>query len=652
MTRSAPWILGLSYSHNGSACLLRGDEIVVAIQEERLLGLKRATTAAQNENLCVSYCLEYAGIGPADLDCVVVSAQDGNHKHTGGIAARAGSAKALAISHHLAHAVSVFATSGFEEAAVLIVDGMGGPFSDFSDDERAATKHRTGHEIVSTYHARGTTVRALEKHVVEGGKWLDLDHIGRRRPGMPRFASLGGMFSSVAHLVFGDLTEAGKVMGLAPYGQPTIDPSEFFDLVGDEIVFRDRVLSRFPESARWPANEREYADLCASAQLALEKALTWLAARARSLTGSDRLCYAGGVALNSVANELLVNTSGFERVYVIPSAEDSGCAIGCAYHGLWSLLGTNARRPLGPDAVGRSYPRTEVMETIGRLPGLNVVSVDDVASAAADRIAAGEIVGWFQGGSELGPRALGQRSILCDPRRDDGKDTLNARVKHREAFRPFAPAILLEKAGDWFEPSRGGFESPYMLRVLSFKPDGRALVPAVVHVDGTGRVQTVTKENGRYRDLIERFDAKTGVPIVLNTSFNLMGEPIVETPEDALWCLLLTGLDCCVVGDVLVEKDPRFPAALDLIPRTIAKTTMDVRDGTVGLVAEVSTPWGASRVSIAPGAQLMVELIDGRRTWRSILGALCAAGATVSESDVMRTMAALRRMRVITLSTG
>jgi carbamoyltransferase len=207
------------------------------------------------------------------------------------------------------------------------------------------------------------------------------------------------------------------------------------------------------------------------------------------------------------------------------------------------------------DAPGRRYSRAAVSAAIDESPNLAVVPSNDVISDAAQLLCDGKIVGWFDGGSELGPRALGQRSILCDPRQPDAREILNRRVKMREAFRPFAPAVLHEEASDWFEFGPTPVDSPFMLRVVDVKREKRNLVPAIVHVDGTGRVQTLTsKNNGRFYELVRQFYAKTGVPMLLNTSFNRMGEPIIETPVDAIACLLNTGLDCCVFEDRIVFK--------------------------------------------------------------------------------------------------
>jgi carbamoyltransferase len=257
-----------------------------------------------------------------------------------------------------------------------------------------------------------------------------------------------------------------------------------------------------------------------------------------------------------VANERIIRESGFRNVYIMPAAEDSGTAIGAAYHGLWQLAGHNSRRQLLHDSPGRTYSPADVSAVLDQTANVQVVYSNNMISDTVELLCDGKMVGWFAGGSELGPRALGQRSILCDPRRPDAKETLNRRVKMREAFRPFAPAVLLEETPGWFEFGDVLPESPFMLRVCQVNGEKKQEVPAVVHVDGTGRLQTLTQENnGSFYELVREFYQKTGVPMLLNTSFNRMGEPIVETPADAMRCLLNTGLDCCVFEDRIVFKE-------------------------------------------------------------------------------------------------
>ena len=554
-----PWILGISASHNGSACLLKGDEIVVAIQEERLSRVKRHRIRGAGPSQSVAYCLDYAGIEPSDLSLVVLSVQgrlaDEIHdiRREPLLNVVTHNIPTLAIPHHYGHAFSAFATSGFAESAILIVDGTGSPVTDFTGAELKVLNGASadGGERISLYYGSGTNVVPLEKHVVEHGAWLVM-HDGE----MPSFGSLGGMFSAAAQQIFGEVTEAGKVMGLAPYGERVFAAREFFDVANGKFQFKDTVPLRFRHQERWPNCPREYEALAGSVQAALEEALLYLVQHSRELSGSENLCYAGGVALNSVANERIIRESGFKNVYIIPAAEDSGVSIGAAYYGLWQLSQQNSLRRIVHDGPGRIYSLADVSTALDGKSDVRVVYSTDVLADAVDLLCDGKIIGWFDGGAELGPRALGQRSILCDPRRPDGKETLNRRVKMREAFRPFAPAVLLEEATNWFDFGDTASESPFMLRVVRVKDERKAAVPAIVHIDGTGRVQTLTNENnGRFYELVKKFYEQTGVPMLLNTSFNRMGQPIVETPADAIECLLSTGLDCCVFEDRIVFKE-------------------------------------------------------------------------------------------------
>ena len=553
-----PWILGISASHNGSACLLKGDRIVVAIQEERLSKFRRNRIYGATASRAVAYCLNYAGIEPDDLSLVVLCiqgrARDEVHdlRREPFLNVVANKIPTISIPHHYGHALSVFATSGFAESAVLIVDGAGSPVCDFTPEELSVTNENAADswETISLYYASGTTIVPLEKHVIERGAWLVM-HDGE----MPSFGSLGGMFSAAAQQIFGELAEAGKVMGLAPYGHAEFSTSDFFEVVNGRFHFKDTMPLRYRYHERWPNRASEYEALAGSVQSALEEAVLYLVQHIRELCSSDNLCYAGGVALNSVANERIIRESGFKNVYIMPAAEDSGTSIGAAYYGLWRLTQYNSQRPILHDAPGRSYSSEDVSTVLSSREDVRVVYPADVLSDAVELLCDGKIIGWFDGGSELGPRALGQRSILCDPRRPDAKETLNRRVKMREAFRPFAPAVLLEEAAQWFEFGDTSTESPFMLRVVEVNRERKDEVPAIVHVDGTGRVQTLTHaNNGRFYELVKKFHEKTGVPILLNTSFNRMGQPIIETPADAIECLLSTGLDCCVFEDRMVFK--------------------------------------------------------------------------------------------------
>jgi carbamoyltransferase len=647
-------------------CLLHGDEIVVAIQEERLTGTKRARIRRWNESLAFRYCLEVAGIRWEQLDAIVGCCFAGEMIEGGHVADGRWKGRISWIPHHLGHALAAYATSGLEEAAVLIIDGAGGLEKYEPPSERALAKYARApglgeySEIMSIYRVNAECVEPLEKHY---GTWLVDGPEGDQFVAMPRFASLGGMYSAATVQIFGDPMDPGKVMGLAAYGRPEIPCEEFFQIAADgHYEFSDAVRARFPFAARWPNHRTAYETLAASVQSALEVGVFSMARRTASISGCDALAYAGGVALNSVANEKLLRSKMFRELFVMPAAEDSGPAIGAAYHGLRELGYRAPLRVTRRDSLGKRYSSAEIERAIGSTPSVELVHAErDVLDSAVELLVNGKIVGWFQQGCELGPRALGQRSILADPRRQDVKEILNDRVKHREPFRPFAPAILEEEVSRWFDLLEPDRVTPYMLRAPAFLPDAAKLVPGAVHHDGTGRLQTVGADaDPMYRELLRRFYARTGVPILINTSFNVMGEPIVETPEDALFCLLYTELDYCILERSLVRRVAGFRSVLDLVPRLLAEeVTFTIRptDGrmttdldSVGGQMEVTCtrPWGKSRVSLPVAWLAMIELIDGRRSGTEIMETLRGKLVpNVLPTDIARAFRMLRRSGVV-----
>jgi len=243
------------------------------------------------------------------------------------------------------------------------------------------------------------------------------------------------------------------------------------------------------------------------------------------------------VALNAIANEKIIRESGYDDVFIIPAADDSGVAIGAAFWGLFNYFDTGKTIKLKKDALGKEYSNNEIKNNLKKFSNIKYKFSKNFLSYTVDMLASGKVIGWFYGRSELGPRALGQRSILCDPRQKEMKDRLNENVKLRESFRPYGASVLFEEADKWFEFGKSTRESPFMLRILKVKKERRPIIPAVVHVDGTSRIQTVSKDNGLYYQLMKKFFKKTGVPVVLNTSFNLAGEPLVESPYDSIKCV-------------------------------------------------------------------------------------------------------------------
>jgi carbamoyltransferase len=555
---SAPIVLGIAAAqHNGSACLMRGDEIITAIQEERITRRKRQGVAACRPSAAVDYVLQVAGVDLDEVDLVVICPQtsrsDPEHDvhQNPQLVAMAAAGKVRYLSHHLGHALSVLAWSGARDAAILVVDGVGSPWEDLSPEEQAVSvSGGPGQsETISGYHVGEGKLTPVMKALVPTEAWLQVEGTS-----FPRFRSLGGMYSAFAHRIFGDALEAGKVMGLAPYGRPSFRPESLVVYRDGEALFPTDTLTAI-DRANWDAPDSlQASEAAASAQLALETTLLEIARDLRARTEADVLCFAGGVALNAIANELLLRESGFHNVSVIPAAEDAGTALGAAIYGLMALGYPLQLAPRRHDFLGRKYEEEEILAAASAHRKIIFgVKPTQLARTTAEHLARGAIGGWCQGGSEFGPRALGHRSILADPRRPDTKVRLDSSIKRREPFRPYAPMVLASEASNWFEMGPDP-ESPFMLRVVMVRNEVRAIIPAVVHVDGSARVQTVGSDDGMHFELLQQFRAITGVPVLLNTSFNGYGEPIVETPHDAFVHFVESDLDFCVFDQWLFEK--------------------------------------------------------------------------------------------------
>ena len=598
-------ILGLSaLYHDSAAALVVDGEIRAAAQEERFTRIKHDPDFPHR---AVEYCLSVAGCGLEDLDAVVfydkpflkferlletylAFAPRGFRsfrmamplwlreklfqKHLIGkelrkIAEGFPAEKLLFTEHHLAHAASAFYPSPFEEAAVLTMDGVG---------EWATSTLAIG---------RG---KDLKIH-----KEMHFPH------------SLGLLYSAVTYYL-GFKVNSGeyKVMGLAPYGEPRFAATmlehlvdlkadgsfrldqRYFDYATGLTMTNARFAALFGEPARQPEKQltQFHMDMAASVQAVTEEIVLRLARAIRAETGLRNLCLAGGVALNCVANGKLLREGIFDGLWIQPAAGDAGGALGAALaaHHLWADRPRRPRTP-GRDDMQGAYlgPSFDRATTQGELAAAGAV-FETVADEAAllDTVAAalaeGQAVGWMQGRMEFGPRALGGRSILGDPRSPSMQKLLNLKVKYRESFRPFAPSVLREDVADWFELDG---DSPYMLLVADVRPElrramtdeeralfgidklnvPRSSIPAVTHVDYSARIQTVHAEtNPRYHALIARFKALTGCPVLVNTSFNVRGEPIVCSPADAFRCFMGSEIEMLVVGDCILRKEAQDPA--------------------------------------------------------------------------------------------
>lgn len=539
---------------------------------------------------------------------------------------------------------------------ILVVDGQGGSQNSLPAEELSGLKHAAipgqtaRNEIISIYHADASGIRCVEKHI---GQWIVAPERLGKRGSFPQFGSVGGMFSAASDYIFGNAMDAGKVMGLAAFGQARYPVQDFFSIDAEgQFHFSPTLTQKLPTLEPWPKNQTEFRDLAASVQAALEVAMAALVRRARLLGSSRNLCLVGGVALNNVANEQIVAMPEFERVFVMPAAEDSGPAIGAAYFGLHALGHRQTIAPIIQDAPGRPYTASEIQQAAAQMPCIVLSRPADVIDEAVALLLQGKVLGWFQGGSELGPRALGQRSIIADPRRPDCKDRLNLQVKHREAFRPFAPAILEDRVADWFVLPTKDPTSPFMLRTFDFHPAQAQRVPGAVHQDGSGRLQTLTAaRNGRFHALVSAFSAQTGVPILVNTSFNVMGEPIVETPEDAMFSLLYTQLDAVIINEFLVTRRPDFRSVLQLIPmlaaRSINVQTL-IAQGRQEFFTKVERFGIEVHVPLPDTVMPLIELMDAKRSCGAIHRHLIATRQWPSEpAFLLQILRHLRRVGVI-----
>ncbi len=561
-------ILGITYAIDSAAAIVRDGRVLAASAEERFSRIKHDRAFPTS---AIQFCLKSAKAGLEEVDAVAFfwnpgihaeafqRRQSGEPRHhleylynvanqllpmlgrerveTVEERFRLSGGKSLRIvfvTHHWAHAACAFFPSPFDEAAVLTVDGYG---------ERTSA-------LISD--ASGVSVRPVAE--------VEYPH------------SVGSVYAALTeYLGFKANSGEGKVMGLAAYGQPRyrdefskiirpteqgfeVDQRYFEYTLPRSTRYSRHLIERLgaPRDPSEPISER-HQDIAASLQLATEEILVHLARLARKHTGRKNLCATGGVMLNCVANTRIVREAGFERCFFQPAASDAGAALGAALWVEHCLEGRPRHRADPSDYLGLEASSEEIEGLLG-LARVPFRRLSDPATEAARRLSQGRILGWFQGRTEYGPRALGNRSILADPRKAEMKDVLNARVKFREPFRPFAPGVLEERCAELFDSPE---PSPFMLRVYRTLPEKLQTIPSVTHVDGWARVQTVTRrQNQPYYDLIKAFGEATGVPVILNTSFNIRGEPIVNTPAEALRCFASTGMDDLVMGDFLLSKDP------------------------------------------------------------------------------------------------
>jgi carbamoyltransferase len=554
----------ISQGHDAAAALICSGKIVAAASEERF---NRKKQSAQFPAQAISWCLEKAGLTLNDVDAIVhgfdyepyreiYSLDPVTREFYDTVLSREALLKLVErdlkgfpaervhqIPHHLAHAASAYYTSGWDECLVVVVDAMGESHGTSIFEGQDGELHR-----IASFSAQD---------------------------------SIGIFYSLITlHLGFDFNSDEYKIMGLAPYG----DPSRFHDFFEREIVLRDDGSIRIPMlrlnktrderenylatreylnqnliSARTPNGEitDEHRDIAAALQACLNRVLLHVCGSFGKSTGHDLLAMAGGVALNCTANGHLLRSGLFSDLYVQPASGDDGTALGAAlYHS--ALNEDTPNEKMAVPMLGPSYNDKAVRSAIAQFADKITVkdfnSMEETCAAAADLIADGSVLAWSRGRMEFGPRALGDRSILADPGHPEMRDRINAMVKKREAFRPFAPAVALEEVDKWFDVGPGT-ELPYMITIVDVREQWREALPAITHVNGSARVQTVSAhDNPDFHHLLQEVGKKTGKQMVLNTSFNVKGQPIVNTPTEAIETFLGTGIDCLFLENHLIRR--------------------------------------------------------------------------------------------------
>ena len=557
--QGGPLVVGINRTADGSICVMRGSTMVAAIQKERITRQKHHW--GKLGDLRDVYRGVVTGLDePIDalVECYSSDAEiDNLEAYEAEIAEVLNlkpGAKRARISHHLAHLYSVFHPSPFDEAAVMIVDGQGSPVGELTEHWAEAGNFPPAWREVSSFYRvdRSGRLECLGKQLFEGD---DGNPVG-----------LGMFYFLMTQAMFPGEGNEGKVMGLAPHGDPDALGLPPLDVDGYKVTipqaWRDiiAVRPRFRFDPKDPKkNFQDIANLAAAGQRAFEEALLKLAHWVHEKTGLKNLCFAGGTGLNCSANDLLLRRTPFERVFIPPAPSDAGTSIGCAVYGLTELLMQPCEWRWTRDYLGPEPKRSDIDAAIEAADDLIVDKPANLHQAMVDLLTQNKVVALYHGGSEFGPRALGHRSIIADPRTDGIRDWINAKVKDRELFRPLAPIVLLEHADRFFDMRR---PSPFMQFAAPVHPEAKDVIPATTHVDCTARLQTVGPDDDPFlRGLIQAFHERTGVPVLLNTSYNRREEPIVETPAQAIETFRRTPMHALAMPPYLLRKkqEPEAP---------------------------------------------------------------------------------------------
>jgi carbamoyltransferase len=550
--------MGLTNGHDRGCAIMYDGKLAVAINEERLSRIKR-DDSPQLATKSIQYCMDYLGLTNSEIDFITYTTTDEVDVLRSQIEEYFPElvGKIKFIPHHLAHAFSTFGGSDFEDAAVVVADAMGSILSEGTemgkwyskDEETIGDRHWA--EAYTIYHFKGR--KGEYKDVYK--KWIQFPFI--EDAGDEVETSVGFYYGMGAlQLIYDENTHswpAGKLMGLASYANK--------DWVAQQPEYSERTEDDLKITANhiWPwidsrADFQSKADIAGLYQREQELNSMHLVKLAKKFTGSDNVCVAGGSFLNCNTNELIIKSDLFEGQYFVPPSDDSGISIGCAMYAA-TEMGSELDNEGWMKPYGGKVYSDEEIEAALTATGYEFTrfkTIEETAEAAAQLVAGNKVIGWFQGGSEMGPRALGNRSIIANPGTAWMEEYINSEIKKREWYRPFAPSVLKERVAEIFDLE---VFSPYMLVTTEVKPEWRDRIPAVTHIDGTSRYQSVDPEwNYPYYTLISKFNEITGVPVVLNTSFNGPSEPIVESPTDAINTMFREGLKAVFIGNYMITQ--------------------------------------------------------------------------------------------------
>lgn len=553
-------VLGFSVGHDKGAVIIEDGKVVVGITQERLSRVKH--DGAYQGGLIpfesINYCLNALNITHRDIDYYVYSTTEiEDTVGTQFFSKYSGLKREILqfIPHHLAHAYSTFFSSGFEESAVIVADASGSILNFKNKLNLWYEKNRDGLDTNEDW-TEGISIYEFKKNEYSEvyKKWIKYPvPINTNEE-----TSLGTMYSTGSlQLIFEPKTQtwpAGKLMGLASYAnQDIVDEAPLYvEEIENDIKIPNNTI--YPKVS-WESDFYSRACVAGIYQREQERASLILAKIAKNLTNSKNVCVAGGSFLNCNSNEKILNSGLFENCYFLPPSDDSGIPLGCAWFAYQKLVDIEETEVMSP-YFGKKYSEGDIFQVLNEHPDLRYSkfeNFDELLDNVTYYLTQNRVIGWFQGGSEIGPRALGNRSILASPIEKWMTGHINSDIKHREWYRPFAPAVLFEKQGEVFEST---VYSPYMLVTTTVKEEWRNKVPAITHIDNSSRHQSVTVENNpRFHSLISKFYEKTGIPVLLNTSFNGPHEPIVETPLNAINTFLSNNLDILVIDNILITRD-------------------------------------------------------------------------------------------------